>query len=442
MTIHPLSYSLPTAWDPAIDGWLTWLIAAGTSPATRKTRRSHVRVMAHAIGAQHPRDVTGADLLAILGRPGYSIEHRRGRRNSLASFYRWCVEQGVVEVDPTLTLPHIRTPAGAPKPATDDIWQALLEQADPRTALMARLACEAGLRRAEVAQVHTDDLNAGIGGAELIVHGKGGKQRVVPITVSLAAAITAACPHGGFLFPGKIDGHMSADRVGHLVSAVMPKGWSMHRLRHRFASRGYAATGNLRAMQEALGHASVSTTQRYAAVSAREIRAVVEAAAYSSPAPENANALHNAQSTAPHVETPSGTSESAAPAAESEVLRNVTPEPIVAEISAYPNGQVSPPVDEDALTETAAFEGVMSTWDEVLRCEVSSLVTHDGPPCRRPAKFRLNLHGCLQLLICERGLKGWKRKQLAFLSSGRTLACVHCGQVFERFDDACTVTPL
>jgi integrase len=277
--IHTLSYSLPGQWDTALDGWITWLIAGGTSAATRKTRRAHVRRIAHELNAAHPRDIAAAELLAILGRPDYSTEHRRGLRASLASFYRWCEASGVVDVDPTLTLPRIRAALGAPKPATDDIWRELLATADPRTALMARLACEAGLRRAEVAQVHSDDLHAGIGGAELIVHGKGGKQRVLPVTVTLATQIRAACPHGGFLFPGQIDGHMSADRVGHLVSRVMPRGWSMHKLRHRFATRGYLGTGNLRAVQEALGHASVATTQRYTAVSSAQVRMVAEAAA-------------------------------------------------------------------------------------------------------------------------------------------------------------------
>lgn len=275
---HSLSYTLPTAWETALDGWSTYLVAAGTSPATRRTRRAHVRRVARELAAGHPRDVTAMQLITILGRPDYSMEHRRGLRASLASFYRWCLEQGIVATDPTDALPHIRAALGAPRPATDEIWQQLLATADPRTRLMARLACEAGLRRAEVAQVHTNDLNAGIGGAELIVHGKGDKQRVVPITVTLAAEITKARPLGGFLFPGKIDGHMSPDRVGHLVSKVMPAGWSMHKLRHRFATRGYAGTGNLRAVQEALGHASVATTQRYTAVAASEVRAVAEAA--------------------------------------------------------------------------------------------------------------------------------------------------------------------
>ncbi|EUA18516.1 phage integrase family protein [Mycobacterium xenopi 3993] len=75
---------------------------------------------------------------------------------------------------------------------------------DERTLLMARLACEAGLRRAEVAKVHSEDLLSGVDGPELIVHGKGGKQRIVPITPSLAAAIRAAAPRdSGYLFPDK-----------------------------------------------------------------------------------------------------------------------------------------------------------------------------------------------------------------------------------------------
>jgi integrase len=275
---HTLSYPLPGQWDAALDGWLTWLVAAGTSPATRRTRRAHVRSIARETGAAHPRDISTDQLIAILGRPDYSTEHRRGLRASLASFYRWCVVAGVVDADPTLSLPVVHAALGAPRPATDEIWAALLGSADPRTMLMARLACEAGLRRAEVACVHTDDLITDRYGASLIVHGKGSKQRVVPITVTLATGITAGCPFGGFLFPGKIDGHISPDRVGHLVSRVMPAGWSMHKLRHRFATRGYAGTGNLRAVQEALGHASVATTQRYTAVSSEQVRLVAEAA--------------------------------------------------------------------------------------------------------------------------------------------------------------------
>lgn len=417
---HVLSYPLPPAWDSAINGWLAWLIAAGTSSATRHTRRGHVRRVAREVGAASPRDVTGPDLLAILGRADYSIEHRRGLRASLASFYHWCLTSGVVESDPTLTLPMVRTPSGAPKPATDEIWRQILAAADERSLLMARLACEAGLRRAEVACVHSDDLANGIDGAELIVHGKGGKQRVVPITVTLAADIAATCPHGGFLFPGQIDGHLSANHVGKIVSALMPHGWSMHKLRHRFATRGYAGTGNLRAVQEALGHASVATTQRYTAVAGADLRRVSEAAAGGSPAPEK-----------PAVNPP----------------RTMD----VSETAAGAPPQEAPKVtgDFDTSTTEISFESVISGWAEAVRCEVATLAvqegtltTHQGAPCQRRAGWRLNLHSCRRLLMCSRDMQAWKRHLLEALRSGRMLECVYCGRSFECFDDACTVTRL
>ena len=67
--------------------------------------------------------------------------------------------------------------------------------------------------------------------------------------------------------------------MGELISALMPDGWTMHKLRHRYASRGYARTRNLRAVQLALGHASVATTERYTMVTSDEVRLVSEAAA-------------------------------------------------------------------------------------------------------------------------------------------------------------------
>lgn len=216
----------------------------------------------------------------MLGCPTHSREYRRGLRASLASFFRWCADAGLVDTDPAASLPRIKGDAGAPKPATDDIWRQILATADARTLLMARLAGEAGLRRAEVAQVHTDDLLDSPEGFQLIVHGKGDKQRVIPIGSELAADIADICPEGGFVFPGKIDGHLSPGYVGKLLSRIMPPGWSGHKLRHRFATRGYAGTRDILAVQIALGHSSVATTQRYTLVTPREVRSVSEAAAW------------------------------------------------------------------------------------------------------------------------------------------------------------------
>lgn len=277
------SYTLPQAWTSAIDGWLQWLITAGFSTETLRVRRGIVRSVARRGQTDGPHQVTTDQLVAMCAAHRWSNDHRRNLRASLVAFFDWCVTAGVRDDNPARDLPRISESKPRPRPATDSIWHQLLDAAPPRERLMARLAGEAGLRRAEVARVHRNDLVEDITGWSLIVRGKGDKQRMVPVTDSLARAVRDYHERGndyhGWLFPGQVDGHISPGHTGVLVSRLMPDGWSIHKLRHRYASRGFAGTGNLRAVQEALGHASVATTQRYTAVVGRDVRAVTEAAA-------------------------------------------------------------------------------------------------------------------------------------------------------------------
>jgi len=271
-------YELPHAWEMSINLWRGHLRMRGLSTATITVRVDHVRSIARASATLGPDSLTAIELVDLCASKPWSAEHRKGVRASLRGFYQYLVERGLVAEDISTALPPVKAVLPRPRPATDDIWAQIMATAPPRQRLMARLAGEAGLRRAEVAQVHRDDLIADGSGWTLIVHGKGGKQRAVPLTASLTADIRDMAS-SGYVFPGSIDGHISPMWVGASISKLMPDGWSMHKLRHRFATRGYAGTGNLRAVQEALGHASVATTQRYTAVSSREIRAVADAAA-------------------------------------------------------------------------------------------------------------------------------------------------------------------
>jgi integrase/recombinase XerC len=176
-------------------------------------------------------------------------------------------------------LPKVRERRGAPRPAPDHAWRAALGAAQPRVAIMLRLACEAGLRRGEVARVHNRDLLEGGSGAQLLVHGKGGQERVVPISDSLAEGLRSQIgASGGWLFPNGQGSHLSPWMVGRLVADVLPDHWTMHTLRHRFASRAYRGTRSLRAVQTLLGHASIATTERYTAVDDDECRAAMMAA--------------------------------------------------------------------------------------------------------------------------------------------------------------------
>ncbi|MCV7005140.1 hypothetical protein [Mycobacterium gordonae] len=136
-----------------------------------------------------PARVTSAGILAWFGRQTWSIETRRSHRNTAVSFFGWAYRAGHLPANPAADLPVMRAAAPAPRPAPDSAWLVAMTGADPRVRLMLRLAAEAGLRRAEIARVHRRDLTRGPVGAELLVHGKGGKLRVVPLGDDLAAAI-------------------------------------------------------------------------------------------------------------------------------------------------------------------------------------------------------------------------------------------------------------
>jgi integrase len=249
-------------------------------------RRIQLARMARELHAKPP-EVTGEMLVAWFGgHTEWKPETRRSDRAAVRGFFAWAYQTKRVPDYLGDALPKIRQPKASPRPAPDHAWRTALLAADARTTLMLRLAAEAGLRRAEVAQVHTRDLLEGVDGAQLLVHGKGQKQRTVPLSDGLAELIrcgavghTPGMPERGWLFPRWPEGgHLTPQYVGLLVARALPDQWTMHTLRHRFSSRAYRGTRNLRAVQMLLGHASIATTERYVAVDDSEMRAAMVAA--------------------------------------------------------------------------------------------------------------------------------------------------------------------
>ncbi|UPU89749.1 tyrosine-type recombinase/integrase [Demequina sp. TMPB413] len=115
-----------------------------------------------------------------------------------------------------------------------------------------------------MALVHARDLVHDAGGWTLTVHGKGAKDRDVPLNPSLALAIRKAClAGGGWCFPGSDHGHLSPRWVGKLLTRALPNPWTAHTLRHAFGTELLRLGVDLRTIQYLLGHSSVATTQRY-----------------------------------------------------------------------------------------------------------------------------------------------------------------------------------
>lgn len=268
----PRAKIVPTAWAGVIDRWCLALAASGASEQTRVTRRAHVSKLARAMPCA-PQVIDAGELVAWLGRQRWAAETRRAWRASLRSFFAFLDMPDVVDA-----IPRARAAIPTPRPAPDRVVAVGFRSADERTTLILRLAAEAGLRRGEIARVHANDLTEDLGGWSLLVHGKGGRSRLMPLSDELATLVRRRA-RDGWAFPGQIDGHLSARRVGELAADVLPDGWTLHTLRHRFATRAHVATSDLIAVQRLLGHASVATTQRYVATDAARLRSVALAAA-------------------------------------------------------------------------------------------------------------------------------------------------------------------
>lgn len=231
----------------------------------------------------NPCDVTEEMLVDWFGeQTQWATETRRSYRTTLRGFFRWAYRHQHLTEDLSYALPRVKARRPMPRPTPEVVRQAAREGADPRLALMLDMA-DHGMRRAEVAVASTSDLIAE--GPRLLVHGKGNKRRVIPISEKLATMIAAGAaghtpgaPAKGFLFPGNDAGHLSPRWVGTLCSRAMPGIWTMHTLRHRTATRAYEATHDIVAVQQLLGHDSIATTQMYTLVEEDRVRIAMLAA--------------------------------------------------------------------------------------------------------------------------------------------------------------------
>lgn len=289
-TPGPNRATVPPRWAEPAAAWATHLRAGGRAESTVRARTLWLIRLAETFA--DPWNVTADDLALFLSRTDWSPETKRSARATAVTFYKWAVRAGRLETSPAEHLESVRVPRALPRPATDDAVRAALEGANDRTRLMLMLAGLAGLRRAEVAAVHTDDL--GMPGT-LRVRGKGGHDRLLPLHPDLGHALTAevhrrrigsepgtgwttAGSLPGWLFPSERGGHLTPSTVGRIITDALPAGWTPHTLRHRFATQAYGAGRDLRAVQELLGHARPETTARYAAVPDHSLMAAVRGA--------------------------------------------------------------------------------------------------------------------------------------------------------------------
>ena len=236
-------------------------LAASRSTGTVQLRLSHLRLFARRY--RQPYAVQRRDIEHYIGGL-HTAEYQKSVLASLRLFYAWAIDEGHTIADPTRGVKGRPVRSLPGQPCDRRKLDAALAAADPDTRLMIELGARLGLRRAEIARVHCDDVTSCRGW--LNVTGKGDKHRLVPLDDELAELIGQ---RSGWLFPGRFGGPMTAGNVGRRVQRA---GIKPHSLRHFAGTEAYLATRDIVLVQQVLGHASISTTQRYIGVSDDRIR--------------------------------------------------------------------------------------------------------------------------------------------------------------------------
>lgn len=267
-------------WDEQIRDFTTDQTAAGIARTSIYTRRQHLNHLARRV-PYGPWELTTDDLAGFMATHNWARETRRSRLATFRAFYGWALRVGRIDEDPTAALAPIRPGDPAPRPVPDRVYLAALAQADDVERLWIDLAAEHGLRRAEIAGIHSRDIHETLLGHDLVVHGKGDKDREVPLTAAMARALLEIVKEqgAGYLFPGDEDGHISARWLGKRINRLLDGDWTIHKLRHRAATRFWvAASGDPYVVADLMGWASLQMVRTYVKLPDDRKRSIVEGA--------------------------------------------------------------------------------------------------------------------------------------------------------------------
>ena len=216
--------------------------------------------------------------LAHLARRKLSRSSTARHLSALRTFFKYLMREGVVTANPARTVATPKREKHLPGVLQPAEVALLIEQADPQEPLGARdrafleLMYASGLRISELVGIDIDDLELR---ARLVkVHGKGSKERIVPFGSKAEAALRVwmnvrkADPDQPAVFLNYRGERITTRSVrrlfdGYVRKAALRAGISPHTMRHSFATHLLTAGADLRGIQELLGHASLSTTQKY-----------------------------------------------------------------------------------------------------------------------------------------------------------------------------------
>ncbi|MEO8715316.1 MAG: tyrosine-type recombinase/integrase, partial [Acetobacteraceae bacterium] len=249
-----------------------------------------------ALAALRPADIRA--FLAERHADGLAAATRARRLAAVRSFFRFLARRHGCDCPAVRLVATPRTHRPAPRALTEPAARAVArdigEESDApavqaRDAALFTLLYGCGLRIGEALALSVRDAPLPGGTGPLTVRGKGDKERAIPVLAAVRVAIAAWLRHhpdrqpasplfvgvrGGRLDPAVAQRTMRAFRR----HAGLPEHATPHALRHSFATHLLAAGADLRAIQDLLGHATLSTTQRYTSVDAANLLRVWHAA--------------------------------------------------------------------------------------------------------------------------------------------------------------------
>jgi integrase/recombinase XerD len=272
-----------------IDEYLTALAAErGLSPNTVAAYRRDLERYAIFLDDAWPNTKTASEFVARLADDGLSAATIARKVAAIRGLHRFLVAEGFADDDPTALLESPRQGRSLPKALTYEEIEALLSSPDPATPLGRRdralleFLYGTGARVSEATAAELIDLE--LEDRSVLLHGKGGKQRVVPLGAYAVDAIAAylpdrmklrRSPDPGGVFLNARGNRLTRQGVWSILRRYGAKSdlddLSPHVLRHSMATHMVEGGADLRTVQEMLGHASISTTQVYTRVSPRHL---------------------------------------------------------------------------------------------------------------------------------------------------------------------------
>lgn len=250
----------------------------GLAETSVDKRAGIVRRWIDHVGDPFHRAVTWRDVDEFLDASSMrAAVSRYAAVSHLHAFYLWAMRAELAAGDPTALVVRPRVRPGLPRPAHDTDLALALTVADPITAAAITVAAYCGLRCVEIARLQWCD----VGADAIRVRGKGGRERVLPLPAAVSDVLERLERPDEWVFPWReTDDVAPGRRVSHAINGLfrgIGSPTTAHQLRHWCATRALAATGDLAAVQDYLGHASPATTRIYAKLDPSRLRAVADA---------------------------------------------------------------------------------------------------------------------------------------------------------------------